>query len=200
MLEYTLDFTSVLPQKHTPRLNEVQTWLTCTVNELMMGNMVIQIKPGIFILIVRDDAKGKKLENRSINYFLPGDTLGKKPIPVVIKKREQRKKWVNPKYVTIWGTYKADLGGVLTNKALTKFFENYGTILEPVEDVFDLTENVWSIDKKKCRIDLDKELNIPRNCPIEVPVDNGTKKGTLRITYKDQPYYCRRCTDEHVGD
>ena len=138
------------------------------------------------------------MENRRINYFLPGDKEGKKTLSITIKKREQ--KWLNPKYVTIWGTYKADLDGVLTNAALTKLLEKYGTILEPVEDVFDLSENAWSIDQKKCRLDLDKELHVPRNCPIEVTTNEGTRKGTLRITYKDQPYYCRRCTGDHVGD
>ena len=195
-IEYTIDFTAVLPQKLTPRLNEVQTWLNCSVQDIGRGNIIIQIRPGIFILRIHNDQKGKDLENRVVNYYLPGDTEGEKTVTMTIRKREHRKKWVNPRYVTIWGVHKADLGDVLSNKTLTKFLEKYGTILEPVEDVIDLSENAWSLDKKKVRIDLDKELDIPRNCPIEVT----TADGSLRVTYRDQPYYCRRCTADHVGD
>ena len=150
---------------------------------------------------VHDDEKGRKLENKKANYFLPGDIEGKKPIAITITKREQRKKWVNPKYVTIWGVHKEDLGDVLSNKDLQKHLEKYGSILDPVEDVVDLSENAWNLDKKKCRIDLDKEKHIPRNINIEMPTkDGGVKKGTLRVTYKDQPWHCRRCQDEHEGD
>ena len=200
-IEYTIDFTSVLTQKLTPRLNEVQTWLNCGVKDIGRGNIIVQTRPGIFLLRVHDDAKGKALENKKINYYLPGDVGGKKPIEVTIKKREIRKRWVNPKYITIWDVYKEDMGDVLTNKTLTKYLEKYGTILEPVEDVTDLSENAWALDKKKCRIDLDKELHIPRNFPIETPAADGTiKKGTLRITYRDQPWYCRRCRLDHDGE
>ena len=111
--------------------------------------MIVQTKPGIFNLKVYDDAKGKSLENKKINYYLAGDTKGKKPIAITIKKREQSVRYRNPKYVTIWGVYKENLGDVATNKALTKYFEKYGTILEKVEDVSDLSENTWVLDKKK---------------------------------------------------
>ena len=201
-IEYTLDFTSVLPQKLTPRLNEVQTLLNCEVKDIGRGNIIIQIRPGIFVLRVHDDAKGKSLENRKVTYFLPGDIEGKKPKTVFLKKREERKKWVNPKYVTIWGVHKEDLADVLTNKVLTKYFsDKYGTILEPVEDVTDLSEESWALDKKKCRIDLDKDKHIPRECPIEIKTEDGdVKRGSLRVTYKDQPWFCRKCQDYHVAD
>lgn len=198
-IEYEIDFTAVLPQKQTPRLNEIQTWLNCSVKDIGRGNIIVQIRPGLFILKVHDDDKGKSLENRKLSYFLPGDVGGKKPISVTIAKREIRKRWINPKYVTIWGTHKADLGGLLTNRDLTKHLEMYGTIIDPVEDVVDFSDNAWSLDKKKCRIDLDKELHIPRTMPVEVPTDDGVIKSSLRITYKDQPWQCRRCPDDHVG-
>ena len=166
------------------------------------GNIIVQSKPGVFLLKVHNDAKGKDLENKKLKYFLPGESQGKNPVEVTVLRREPRKKWVNPKYVTIWGVHKEDMADVLTNKALTKYLDEvYGTILEPVEDVTDLSENAWALDKKKCRIDLDKELHIPRNCNIEMPTKDGNiKKGTLRITYKDQPWHCYRCRIEHEGE
>ena len=200
-IEYTIDFTPFLPQKQAPKLNEVQTWLNCNISDIGRGNIIIQNKPGVFILKVHDDAKGQSLENRKVKYFLPGDTEGKKPVIITITRREWRKKWVNPKYVSIWGVYKAELDEVLTNKQLTKHLEMYGTILEPVEDVLDLSDDSsWALDKKKCRIDLDKGDHIPRNLHLEIPSDDGIVKGTLRITYKDQPWYCRRCVLDHDGE
>ena len=79
-IEYTIDFTHALPQKLAPRLNEVQTWLNCNVTAIGRGNIIIQIRPGVFTLKVHDDGKEKSLENLKLNYFLPGDTLGKNPV------------------------------------------------------------------------------------------------------------------------
>ena len=50
------------------------------------------------------------------------------------------------------------------------------------------------------RIDLDKELDIPRWCPIEIPTSDGIIKGSIKITYKDQPWDCRRCNLDHTGE
>jgi len=153
------------------------------------------------VLKVHDDAKGQSIENREINYFLAGDIQAKKNIPITITRREYRRKWVNPKYMAVWDVNKEDLGDLATNKLLTKFFEKYGTILDPVEDVIDLSEKAWSLDKKKFRIDLDKEKHIPRQCHLEIEDKNGEiRKGTIRITYKDQPWHCRRCMEEHEGE
>ena len=200
-IEYTIDFTHALPQKLAPRLNEVQTWLNCNVTAIGRGNIIIQIRPGVFTLKVHDDAKGKSLENLKLNYFLPGDTLGKNPVVITILKREPIKKWVNPKFITTWGVHKEDLDGVVTNKILNQYMEKYGTILEPVEDVLDLSTDSWALDKKKCRVDLDKELDIPRLLPIEMRDKNGEfEKGTIRIIYKDQPWFCGRCKNLHPRD
>ena len=200
-LEFVLDFTSALPEKQVPKLMEVRTLLSCSVNDLPRGNLVIQQKPEVFVLKVHDNDKGKALDNKIIKYFLPGDSEGKKPIEIKIAKREFRKKFINPKYVTVWGTYDSEIGGFITNEALTTIFGEYGTILEPVQDVFDLNEHVWSLDKKKFRIDLDRQTHIPRSCPVEVTTKAGKNiSATIRITYKDQPYFCRRCIKEHAGD
>ena len=200
-IEYLLDFTAYLPQKQCPKLNEVQTLLNCSVTDLPRGNIIIQHQVGKFTLKVHDDKKGKALENKKVNYFLPGDSEGKFPIKVQIVKKTDRKRYVNPKYVNIWGTYDSEIGGFITNEALTKIYSEYGTIIVPVQDVFDLNENVWSIDKKNFRIDLDNGKHIPRNCPIEYTTKEGKLlKATLRTTYKDQPYFCRRCVEDHDGD
>ena len=43
---------------------------------------MIQEKPGIFKVKVYDKVKGEALENRTINYILPDDITGKKPIKI----------------------------------------------------------------------------------------------------------------------
>ena len=200
-IQYLLDFTPYLAQKQCPKLHEVQTFLTCSVTDLPRGNMIIQHQIGKFTLKVHDDSKGKALENRVLKYFLPGDKLGKDPILIKIIKKDEYKRYVNPKYVNIWGVHASDVGDFITNEMLTKTFSEYGTILVPVHDVHDLSENVWSIDKKNFRVDLNKGKNIPRSCPIEYTTGDGKLvKATLRVTYKDQPRFCRQCIAEHTGD
>ena len=113
-LEYVVDFTSVLPQKHTPRLNEVQTWLNYSIKDIGRGNIIVQTKPGVFVLKVHDDAKGQSIENKKLNYYLAGDIEAKKPFPITIVKREYRRKYVNPKYVTVWDVNREDLSDVAT--------------------------------------------------------------------------------------
>jgi hypothetical protein len=116
-------------------------------------------------------------------------------------KKIAQKRYVNPKYINIWGTYESELGGFITNEQLTKLFSEYGSIIIPVQDVHDLSENVWSIDKKNFRIDLDKGKHIPRRCPVEhTTKDDKIVKADLRVTYKDQPRFCRQCVAEHTGD
>ena len=168
--------------------------LNCCVTDLPRGNIIFQQQPGKFTLKVFDNEKGKALENRIVKYFLPGDKEGKKPICVKIAKKVERKRYVNPKYINIWGTYESELGGFISNEQLTKLFSEYGTILIPVQDVHDLSENVWSIDKKNFRIDLDKGKHIPRRCPVEHTTKEGKiVKADLRVTYKDQPRFCKQC-------
>jgi len=200
-IDYLLDFTAYLPQKQCPRLHEVQTFLNCCVTDLPRGNMIIQQQFGKFLLKVYDNEKGKGLENRVVKYFLPGDKEGKNPIPVKIVKKPEMKRYVNPKYVNVFGVYESELAEYVTNEHLTKLFSKYGTILVPVQDVHDLSENVWATDKKNFRIDFDKEMHIPRKCPIEYTTPEGkTMKPELRVTYKDQPRFCRQCVTDHTGD
>ena len=200
-LQYLLDFTPYMAQKECPKLHEVQTFLTCSVTDLPRGNMIIQQQIGKFTLKVHDSEKGKALENKVLKYFLPGDKQGKNPIPIKIIKKTEYQRFVNPKYVNIWGVHESEIGDFVNNEQLTKIFSEYGTILIPVHDVHDLSENVWSIDKKNFRIDLNKGKTIPRSCPIEYTTSQGKLlKATLRVTYKDQPRFCRQCIAEHTGD
>ena len=200
-IEYLIDFTSHVHQQLCPRLNEVQTWLNCTVVDLPRGNIILQNQPGRFTLKVFDNEKGKKLENRIIKYFLPGDKEGKNPICIKISKKPLQKRFINPKWVNIWGTFESDLGGFITNEQMTKLFAEYGSMIVPVHDVHDLSENVWALDKKNFRIDFDKGTHIPRNFTVEHKTAEGKViKASLRITYKDQPRFCRQCVSDHTGD
>ena len=68
-----------------------------------------------------------------------------------------------------------------------------------VHDVHDFSENVLALDKKNFRIDLDKGTHIPRNFTVEHQTAEGNViKASLRITYKDQPRFCRQCVSDHT--
>ena len=86
----------------------------------------------------------------------------------------------------------------LTNDIIDKTLEQFGDIIDPTQDVF--AENFLT-GKKKVRIDLNKGKEIP--CDFHVLFETATGKSitvTLRVYYKDQPYHCKRCTEQHIGD
>ena len=196
---YFLDFTSHIPQKLAPNRNELIRFLNQEVTDLPKGNILIQEKPGLFKVKVYDKVKGAALENKVVNYFLPSDTNGKKPIKLKFEKRVSST-YVKPRYVTITGLHNSNLGDHVTNDQLNGFFKEFGAIINPVSDVFIAEEAVWKLDKKRLFIDLNKGIDIPRMNPFEIETDSGTVRGQLRVTYREQPYLCRRCGVDHISN
>ena len=196
-LIYYLDFTSHIPQKLAPNRNELVRFLNQEVNDLPKGNIVIQEKPGVFKVKIYDKVKGATFENKVVNYFLPDDTNGKRPIRLKFEKRESSN-YVRPRYVTITNLHNSNLGDHITNEILNEFFRAFGDIINPVSDVFTAEEEVWRLDKKRLFIDLNKGTDIPRINPFEMKVENETIRGQIRVTYREQPYLCRRCGTEHT--
>ena len=195
-LTYYLDFTSHIPQKLCPDRMELLRFLIQEVNDLPKGNTLIQEKPGVFKVKVLDKVKGAALENKVVNYYLPNDTNGKRPIKLKFEKRESSN-YVRPRYVTITNLHNSDLGDHITDELLNDFFRNFGNIINPVSDVYTAESEVWKLDKKRLFIDLNKGKDIPRINPFEMKVGERTIRGQICVTYREQPYLCRRCGTEH---
>ena len=85
----------------------------------------------------------------------------------------------------------------LSNNKVDNLLSQFGTIIEPTQDVF--AENFLT-GKKKVRIDLNKEIDIPGNVHVQMELaSGGNLTVSLRVYYGDQRYNCR-CTEQHVGD
>jgi len=194
---YYLDFTSHVPQKLAPSRNELIRFLNQEVYDLPKGNILIQEKPGLFKVKVYDKIKGAALENRVVNYLLPNDINGKKPIKIKFEKRESSK-YIKPRYVTVTGLHNSNLGDHITHDQLNTFFSSFGDIINPVADVFEAEEAVWRLDKKRLFLDLNKGVDIPRMNPFEIKVDGRPVRGQIRVTYREQPYRCKECGVDHI--
>ena len=194
---YYLDFTSHVPQKLAPSRNELIRFLNQEVYDLPKGNILIQERPGIFKVKVYDKIKGADLENRVLNYLLPNDINGKKPIKIKFEKRESSK-YIKPRYVTVTGLHNSNLGDHITHDHLNTFFSSFGDIINPVTDVFEAEEAVWRLDKKRLFLDLNKGVDIPRMNPFEIKVDGRPVRGQIRVTYREQPYRCKECGVDHI--
>ena len=193
---YYLDFTSHIPQRLAPDRNELIRFLNQEVRLPKGGNILIQDKPGVFKVKILDAVKGATLENKVVNYYLPDDTNGKRPIKLKFEKRESEN-YVKLRYVTITNLHNSNLGDHITNEILNDFFRKFGDIINPVSDVFTAEEEVWMLDKKRLFMDLNKGTDIPRINPFEMKVGSETIRGQIRVTYREQPYLCRRCGTEH---
>jgi hypothetical protein len=196
-LVYYLDFTSHIPQQLCPNRNELIRFLNQEVSDLPKGNILIQEKPGIFKVKIYDKVKGATFENKVVNYFLPSDTNGKKTIKLKFEKRESSR-YIRPRYVTVTGLHNSDLGDHITHEQLNTFFGGFGDVINPVSDVFEAEDAVWRLDKKRLFIDLNRGMDIPRMNPFEMTVDGKPIRGQIRVTYREQPYLCRRCGVDHT--
>jgi len=87
----------------------------------------------------------------------------------------------------------------MTNEQLTKFFEKFGQIINPVADVYATYDSVWTLDKKRLFMDLNTGKDIPRMNPMETEVDGEIIRGQIRVTYRDQPYLCNTCGEDHTN-
>ena len=197
-LIYYLDFTAHIPQKQCPDRNELVRFLNQEVKDLPRGNILIEEKPGVFKVKVYDREKGAQLENRTLTYILPGDINGKKPVKIKFEKRA-KSNLVKPRYVTITNLHNSELGDHMTNEELTEFFQKFGQVINPVADVYATYDSVWTLDKKRLFMDLNKGKDIPRINPMEIKVNGETIRGQIRVTYRDQPYLCKRCGDDHTA-
>ena len=87
---------------------------------------------------------------------------------------------------------------LITNEKLDKILGQFGTIINPTQDVY---AESFLTGKKKLRLDLNNGKQIPRDFHAQVETEAGRLlTANLRVYYKNQPYHCRRCVEQHIGD
>lgn len=199
-MELMIDFSVVLPENLSPNYNQVVTLLNQTVANWPKGSAVLtRGRKGVFNIKIWDSEKGKKLVNQKLQYYYEGDK-SQKFVTVKIVEKPKFLRFQNPKYVTLVG-FESFPASLISNAELDGFLGNFGTIINPTEDVFAMGE-IFTTGKRKLRIDLDKGKDIPRDLHVEfTSAHNGEKyKARLRSFYKGQPYHCQKCNDIHHGD
>ena len=195
-MELELDFTAFLPTHLCPTYTKVVSLLNQTVSAFPKGAAMLTGNRGIFTIKVYDKVKAKDLVGKAVQYFYEGEKSNKF-VKVVIQEKVRTQRWTKPRYVTLMG-FDREPADTLSNNKVDKLLSQFGTVIEPTQDVF--AENFLT-GKKKVRIDLNKEIDIPRNFHIQVELASGRNLTvSLRVYYRDQPYHCRRCTEQHVGD
>ena len=151
---------------------------------------------GIYTIKLWDKVKAEKLIGQKVEYFYEGER-SKASIKVTITEKPSYQRYHNPKYVTIMG-FDRSPAEKITNASIDKTLQQFGDIIVPTQDVY--AENFLT-GKKKLRIDLNKGNEIPRDFHMLFETETGKSLTvSLWVYYKDQPYHCRKCTEQHVGD
>ena len=195
-MELELNFANFLSTHLCPSYSKVVSLLNQTVSQWPRGAAMLTGNRGVYTIKVWDKTKGEKLIGQKVEYFYEGER-SKTSIKVAIKEKPSYQRYVNPKYVTIMGFDRSPAEGI-TNDNIDKVMQQFGDIIVPTQDVY--AENFLT-GKKKLRIDLSKGKEIPRDFHMlwETPTGKPLTV-SLRLYYRDQPYHCKRCTEQHVGD
>ena len=197
-MELQIDFTQSLPQHLAPNFDKVVSLLTQTVKEFPRGSALLtRGRKGVFEIKIWDKTRGEKLLGKKIDYYYEGDKSQKK-VTVQIEQKPVSLRYKNPRYITITGFERLSAQGI-SNEQMDRVLSNFGEVIVPTQDVF---ADVFLTGKKKARYDLNKGMDIPRDLFVEVtdPETNRVIKASVRCFYKDQPYFCKRCTENHIGD
>ena len=191
-----MDFTAFLPTHLCPTYGKVVTLLNQTVPAFPKGSAMLTGNKGIFTINLWDKSRAEGVLGEKVEYFYEGDK-SKKSIKVTIKEKERFFRYVNPKYITLMGFEKSP-ADMLTNEKIDGILKQFGDIIVPTQDVY---AESFLTGKKKVRVDLNKDKDIPRDFHVQVESPSGRPlTASLRVYYKDQPYHCRRCAEQHVGD
>ena len=194
-MELELNFANFLATHLCPPYSKVVSLLNQTVAQWPKGAAMLTGYKGIYTIKLWDEEKVKHLLGQKVEFFYGGESSSRS-VKVPITKKPIRKRYTNPKYVTITGFDR--VAEEITNSEVDKVLQQFGTIIVPTQEVF--AEN-FRTGKKKLRIDLDQGKDIPRDFHLQYKTELGrTLNASLRLFYKDQPYFCRRCSEQHVGD
>ena len=195
-MELELNFANFLATHLCPSYTKVVSLLNQTVSKWPKGAAMLTGNRGIFTIKLFDKAKAFDLIGKKVEFFYEGEK-SRKSVKVAITEKPSYQRYTNPKYVTIMG-FERRPADQISNASINKTLQQFGKIIVPTEDVY--AENFLT-GKKKLRIDLDQGKDIPRDFHMQIESETGRSLTvSLRVFYKEQPYHCRKCTEQHVGD
>ena len=199
-VEFKLDFSYAVPQNYLPTYKKATSAYTQTVPKAptKIGFRQGQ-KRGVYLITV-DAGEAAKLQGKSVTY-----SYGPREQYSVKVKLERQAAFIfrtNPKAVYIDWTQDSGLR-YASNASLDKWLSEKVTIITGCEDDED-RDTGFKNGRKKAYVDFNKGQEIERfdwiECSVAVSGEAyQTAKGKVKITYKDQPVFCRPCATTHVG-
>ena len=198
--EFELDFTKCLPQAYLPTFKQATSAYNQTLNSPPQHIFFRQKRKGIFVITTESKEDTNKLENAFVTYeYGPKKKFEAK---VKLAKLPQYQFSTNAKNVYIDWTHDSGLR-YATDADFDIWLSRYVTVIQGCTDDKD-RETGFRNGRKKAYVDFNKSHEIERFVFIEVEVTlpcgaREQAKGKVKITYKDQPVYCKPCQQDHIG-
>lgn len=196
--ELEINWRSVLPPQLAPDIKTLKNLITAQLHgSWKQGTMLYEtgFNTRIYKFLLFDEESIQKVLGKVIKH----ETPDKKTYSVKIQEvSKPLSKYKNAKNITITGVQFSDLV-LLENAGFDEYFSTYGKVINETQDVFHRDDSTFTTGKKRLRIDLTKE--IPRQMDMSIIVDDGrTISGRVKVFYNGQKYFCKRCSEHHIGD
>ena len=198
-VDFKLDFTYTVPQGFLPSYKKATSAYQQTLkNPPRKISFRTTEKRGVFIITV-EAADAAKLDKQKLTYsYGPHDKF---QVKIPLERKPAYVFRTNAKFVYIdwWqdsGLRYAD------NACFDKWLEDKVTIISNCADDED-RDTGFRNGRKKIQVDFNKGQEIERfpmiECGVTLP-DGRTAmaKGKVKVTYRDQPVFCRLCNENHV--
>ena len=200
-IDFCLDFTKYVPKGFLPDHRKATSAFVQTIKHYPHDIIFRQTnKQGYFVIHTKTKADAQKLEGQKVIYeYGPNN---KHSAMVRLERLPTYQFRTNAKNVYIDWTFDSGLR-YATSDDFDVWLSDYVTIISPTTDDKD-RETGFKNGRKRAYVDFNQKKEIPRfvTLEIEVTLPDSSKeiaKENLKITYKDQPIYCRVCKAEHVG-
>ena len=199
--DFGLDFTKHVPKGFLPNHRKATSAFVQTVKQYPHDIIFRQTnKQGYFVIHAKSREDAQKLEGQKVMYeYGPNN---KHKVKVKLEKMDPYQFRTNAKNVYFDWIFDSGLR-YAGNEDFDEWLSDYVTIVTPTTDDKD-RETGFKNGRKRTYVDFNKNREIPRFVELEIDVTlpDGSKeiaKGKVKITYKDQPIFCRTCNAEHIG-
>jgi len=198
-VDFKLDFTYIVPQAFLPSYKKATSAYQQTLkNPPRKIAFRTTEKRGVFIITVElQDAA--KLDKQKLTYsYGPFD---KYQVKIPLERKQTYVFRTNAKYVYIDWSQDSGLR-YASNASFDKWLEDKVTVISNCVDDED-RDTGFRNGRKKIQVDFNKGHEIERfpwiECGVTLPDGTtATAKGKVKVTYRDQPVFCRLCNKDHV--
>jgi len=198
--DFKLDFQKAMPKAFLPSFKQATSAYNQTLNNPPQNIIFSRKTEGIFIITTLSREDANRLENSSITYqYGPHNKFEAR---IKLEKQSPFIFHTNPKNIYIDWIMDSGLR-YAKNSDLDAWLSRYVTVIKGCEDDND-RDTAFMNGMKRAYVDFNKSREIDRFTSIEIDVTlpNGQIqpcKAKVKITYKDQPVFCRRCQKDHIG-